>query len=178
MPPTEQTSCADNGSISGDAIETPTDNANHASTRRAMIGALRKDCIGGLSQVRAPRRRDLGPPPSLPVGIVMPSGVSVLARSHDLGTDAGVVPAYEGVVDAAGSARLPALLPPPSGLEHPFVQPVVRVAEWVIAALSFAGSEVVERAMASIRVSIMGNDAVMPVVVATLPSITKRRSAT
>lgn len=62
MPPTEQTRCADNGSISGDAIETPTDNANHASTRRAMIGALRKDCIGGLSQVRAPRRRDLGPP--------------------------------------------------------------------------------------------------------------------
>jgi hypothetical protein len=34
---------------------------------------------------------------------------------------------------------------PPSGLEHPFVQPLARVAEWVLATQSFAGPEAIER---------------------------------
>src|SRR3546814_15091191 len=36
-------------------------------------------------------------------------------------------------------------LPPPASLEHPFVQPLVRMAERAIAAQAFAGAETVER---------------------------------
>jgi hypothetical protein len=46
----------------------------------------------------------------------------------------------EGVVDAAAAAGLP-----PSGGEHPFVQPVAGVTEMCIGALTFAGAETVER---------------------------------
>src|SRR3546814_10354703 len=51
----------------------------------------------------------------------------------------------QGVVDPAGAAGLAAPLPPPASLEHPFVQPLVRMAERAIAAQAFAGAETVER---------------------------------
>jgi hypothetical protein len=84
-------------------------------------------------------------PPALPVRVLVPTGVAELPRTHDLGADARIVQPQEGVVDAAGAARLAAPLVPPPGREHPLVQPIASVAERCLAAQAFAGAEAVER---------------------------------
>src|SRR3546814_5032653 len=97
----------------------------------------------GQDEDRRMERR-VGTPPAPPVGVVVPSGEPVLAGPHDLGADAGVVLADQGVVDPAGAAGLAAPLPPPASLEHPFVQPLVRMAERAIADQAFAGARAEE----------------------------------
>jgi hypothetical protein len=52
---------------------------------------------------------------------------------------------HERVVDAASAAGLAGRLVPPSGDEHPLVQPFAGVAERCIVALTFTGAEPVER---------------------------------
>ena len=56
-----------------------------------------------------------------------------------------LVQAHEGVVDAAAAAGLAGVGVPPSGLEHPFVQPFAGVPEGCLEALAFAGAEAIER---------------------------------
>ena len=75
----------------------------------------------------------------------MPSGVTELPGTHDLGADPRTVLLQEGVVDAAGPAGLADHLAPPPGDEHPFVQPFAGVTERCVVALTFAGAEAVER---------------------------------
>jgi hypothetical protein len=66
-----------------------------------------------------------------------------LPGAHDLRADAGLEQPREGVIDAAAAAGF--LAGPPSGGEHPLMQPVAGVTEMQVAALTFAGSETVER---------------------------------
>ena len=84
--------------------------------------------------------RRVGPPGALPVRVLVPSGVAELPGAHDLGADPRIVPLDEDVVDAAAAAGVP-----PSGGEHPLVQPVAGVTEMGNGALAFAGAEPVER---------------------------------
>jgi hypothetical protein len=62
-----------------------------------------------------------------------------LPGTHDLGTDTGIVPLDERVVDAAAAAGLP-----PLGGEHPSVQPVSGMTEVRLGVLALAGAETVE----------------------------------
>ena len=94
--------------------------------------------MGQYEDRRVERR--VGPPRTLPVRVLVPSGVAELPGPHDLGADPRIVPLDESVVDAAAAAGLP-----PSGGEHPFVQPVAGVTEMGIGALTFAGAKPVER---------------------------------
>src|ERR671925_579164 len=89
--------------------------------------------------------RRVGAPPALPLRVLVPSGRAELPGTHDLGADPRIVQPHEGVVDAAGSARLAEPLAPPPRGEHPFVQPFAGVAERRVEALTFAGAEAVER---------------------------------
>jgi hypothetical protein len=66
--------------------------------------------------------------------------VAELAGTHDLGADPWLVLSHEGVVDAATAAGLP-----PTGGEHPLVQPVPGVTEVGVSGLTLAGAESVER---------------------------------
>ena len=75
----------------------------------------------------------------------MPSGRAELPGTHDLGADPRIVQPHEGVVEAAAAPGLADHLVPPTGLEHPFVQPVAGVAERGVEAQPFAGAETVER---------------------------------
>src|SRR3954451_7273943 len=84
--------------------------------------------------------RRVGAPPSLPVRVLVPSGVAELAGTHDLGADTGVVQPQEGVVDAAAPAGLADHLAPPAGGEHPLVQPLAGVAERCVEALRLTGA--------------------------------------
>ena len=88
--------------------------------------------------------RRVGTPPALPLHVLMPSGVAELPGTHDLGADPRSELPRQGVVDAAGAARLAESLVPPPGGEHPFVQPFAGVAERCVEALTFAGAETVE----------------------------------
>ena len=99
----------------------------------------------GEDEDRCVERR-VGTPPALPVRLVVPSGRAELPGTHDLGADPRTVLPREGVVDAAGSARLAAHLgAPPPGAEQPFVQPFAGVAEGCLVAQSLTGAEAVER---------------------------------
>ncbi len=87
----------------------------------------------------------VGAPPSLPLRVLVPTGIAELARAHDLGADAGVMQPYERVVEAAAAARLADHLVPPPGGQQPLMQPVAGVAERRFAGQPFAGSKTVER---------------------------------
>jgi hypothetical protein len=73
----------------------------------------------------------------------VPSGVTELPRTHDLGADARAVLPGEDVVDAAAATWLvePA---PPRGGEHPLVEPFPGVTERCVVALTFTGAEAVK----------------------------------
>jgi hypothetical protein len=66
-----------------------------------------------------------------------------LPRTHDLGADPGSELLREGIVDAAGPSGPSAV--PPSGCEHPLVQPIPGVTEMCVVALTLTGAETVER---------------------------------
>src|SRR6266496_3900953 len=89
--------------------------------------------------------RWVGTPPALPLRVLVPSGRTELPGSHDLGANRRIVQPKEGVVEATAAAGLADPLTPPSGDEHPFVQPFAGVAEGFDAAQTFAGAEAVER---------------------------------
>jgi hypothetical protein len=63
-----------------------------------------------------------------------------LPGTHDLGADPRSEELREGVVDTAATAGLP-----PSGGEHPLVQPIPGVTEMCVGALALTGAEAVER---------------------------------
>jgi hypothetical protein len=65
--------------------------------------------------------------------------VPKLPRAHDLSPDPRIVLLHEGVVDAAATTGLP-----PTGGEHPLVQPIPGVTEVGLVGLTFAGAEAVE----------------------------------
>src|SRR3954453_8328445 len=88
--------------------------------------------------------RRVGTPPALPLRVIVPSRGAELPGTHDLGADPRIVPSRKSVVDAEGPARLADHLAPPPGGEHPFVQPLARVAERCVEALGLAGAETVE----------------------------------
>ena len=106
---------------------------------RAALHLDRRARVMGEDEDRRMERR-VGAPGALPVRVLVPSGVAELPGAHDLGADPQIVPLDEGVVDAAAAAGVP-----PSGGEHPFVQPVAGVTEMGNGALAFAGAEPVER---------------------------------
>src|SRR5690606_1604247 len=112
--------------------------------RRAAVHLDRRARVVGEDEDRRVEGR-VGSPPAFPVGVVMPPGKPVLAGSHDLGADPDIVPANEDIVNAAGAARSAALLPPPAGLEHPSVQPLLRMAERAVAAQALTSAEAIER---------------------------------
>src|SRR3954470_11516021 len=106
--------------------------------RRAALHLDRRARVMSEDEDRCVERR-VGPPRTLPIRVLVPSGVAELPGPHDLGADPRVVLLGEGVVDAAATAGLPI----PGG-EHPFVQPFAGVAERCVAALRLAGAEAVE----------------------------------
>jgi hypothetical protein len=65
--------------------------------------------------------------------------VAELPGTHDLDADPRLVLPHEDVVDTAAAAGLP-----PSGGEHPLVQPVAGVTEMGVGTLAFASAETVE----------------------------------
>jgi hypothetical protein len=81
----------------------------------------------------------VGAPCALPVRFLVPSRVAELPSAHDLRAEPGIVLPDEGVVDAAATAGCP-----PSGGEHPLVQPISCMTEMGIGALAF-GAEAIER---------------------------------
>ena len=98
----------------------------------------------GQDEDRRVERR-VGTPPALPLGVLGPSGRAELPGTHDLGADPLIVLPQEGVVEAGAASGFADHLVPPSGLEHPLVQPFAGVAERCLEALTFAGAETVER---------------------------------
>jgi hypothetical protein len=92
----------------------------------------------GEDEDRGVERR-VGTPRTLPLRVLVPSGVAELPGTHDLGADPRTVLPGEDVVDAAATAGLP----PPGG-EQPLVQPIPGVAEMCVVALTLAGAEAVE----------------------------------
>src|ERR671925_1189333 len=112
--------------------------------RRAALHLDGRARVMGEDEDRGVEGR-VGTPPALPLRVLVPSGRAELPGTHDLGTDPRTVPLGEGVVDAAGAAGLADhLVPPPRG-EHPFVQPLAGMAERCVEALTFTGTEAVER---------------------------------
>ena len=111
----------------------------------------RRARVMGEDEDRRVERR-VGPPPALPLRVVVPSGVTELPGTHDLCADPRIEDLREGVVDAATAARRAVKrrseggrvkLPPPGG-DHPFVQPVPGVTEICVAAQTLTGAEAVE----------------------------------
>src|SRR6266498_3233931 len=90
--------------------------------RRAALHLDRRARVMGEDEGRCVERR-VGSPRAFPFGVLVPSGVAELVRTHDLGADPGSELLREGVVDAAAAAGLPDHLVPPLGGEHPLVQP-------------------------------------------------------
>jgi hypothetical protein len=111
--------------------------------RRAAFHLDRRTWVVGEDEDGRMERRVRSPPP-LPFGIVVPAGIPELPGTHDLGTDAGLVQAHEGIVDAAAATRLARHLVPPPGPEHPFVQPFAGVAERLVEAQPLSRAEAVE----------------------------------
>ena len=75
----------------------------------------------------------------------MPAGIAELPGTHDLGADPLVMQSHQRIVDPAVPAGLTDQLVPPASGEHALVQPVTGVAERLVAAETFAGTESVER---------------------------------
>src|ERR1700722_19566073 len=98
--------------------------------------------VVGEDESRSVERR-VGPPPTVPAGVLVPSRRPELACPHYLGADSDVVTPREGVVDAARAARLSDHFSPPPGEEQPFVQALAGVPEWCLEAEAFAGTETV-----------------------------------
>jgi hypothetical protein len=73
----------------------------------------------------------------------VPSRVTELQGTHDLGADPRAVLPGEDVVHAAASAWFVEPAPPPGG-EHPFVQSMSGVTEGFLVTLTFTGAEAVE----------------------------------
>src|ERR671925_556598 len=112
--------------------------------RRAALHLDRRARVMGEDEDGRVERR-VGTPPALPLRVLVPAGRAELPGTHDLGADPRIVQEHEGVVDAAGAAGLAKPLAPPLRGEHPFVQPFAGVAERCVEALTFAGTEAVER---------------------------------
>src|SRR5687767_8323725 len=106
--------------------------------RGAALHLDRRARVMGEDEGRCVERR-VGTPRAFPFGVLVPSGVAELVRTHDLGADPGSELLREGVVDAAAATWLP----PPGG-EHPFVQPIPGVTEMCVGALALTGAETVE----------------------------------
>src|SRR5207342_479481 len=100
---------------------------------RAALHLDRRARVMGEDEGRCVERR-VGTPPTLPLRVLVPSGRAELPGAHDLGADPRIVQSQERVVDAGATAELADHLVPPTGLEHPFVQPVTGVAEWCLEA--------------------------------------------
>src|ERR687886_2362174 len=100
--------------------------ALHLDRRARVMGEDEDRCV----------ERRVGTPPALPLRVLVPSGVTELPRTHDLGADPRAVLPGEDVVDAAAATRLvePA---PPRGGEHPLVEPFPGVTERCVVALTF-----------------------------------------
>ena len=96
----------------------------------------------GEDEDRCMERR-VGAPRALPLGVLVPSGVTPLSGTHDLGADPRIEQLCEGVVDAAATTWLVEPAPPPGG-EQPFVQPLPGVTEMCVGALALTGAEAVE----------------------------------
>ena len=118
------------GVLEGGVQEVERGAALHLDRRTGVTGEdERRGVEGGV-----------GTPRARPVRVVLPAGVPPLPRAHDLGADAGVVLADEGVVHAAAAAGLP-----PAGREHPPVQAVAGMTEVGFGALAGTGPVAVER---------------------------------
>src|ERR1700722_8776374 len=87
----------------------------------------------------------VAPPPSVPLR-VRPgaAGGAELAPAHDLGADARVPGAGEGVVDPGAAAGLALHGAERAGREKPLVQPGSRVPERGVQALPLAGAEPIQ----------------------------------
>jgi hypothetical protein len=109
--------------------------ALHLDRRAQVVGEDEDWCVEGR----------IGTPPALPLRVLVPSGIAELPCTHDLGADPWCEPLREGVVDPAAAAGLAVHLMPPPGGKHPFVQPVAGMAERCVEALTFTGTETVER---------------------------------
>src|SRR3954449_6129529 len=96
--------------------------------RRAALHLDRGTRAMGENEGQRMERRG-GGPPSLVVGVVLPSRRTELPRPHDLGADAGKELLGKGVVGAAASAVLAEHRVPVPGGEHPLVQPMAGMAE-------------------------------------------------
>src|SRR3954465_3623570 len=112
--------------------------------RRAALHLDRRARVMGEDEDRCVERR-VGTPRALPLRVLVPSGRAELPGTHDLGADPRSEQPQEGVIDAAGPARLAEQFAAPPGSEHPLVQPFAGVAERCLEALTLAGGETVER---------------------------------
>jgi hypothetical protein len=111
--------------------------------RRPAVHLDRRPHVMGEDEDGCVERR-VGTPRALPVRVLVPSGVAELPGTHDLSADPRIVSPHEDVVDAAGAAGPTGHLAPPSGGEHPLVQPIPGVTEVQVAALPRTGAEPVE----------------------------------
>src|SRR4051812_13686469 len=98
----------------------------------------------GKDEDRRVERRVVAPP-ALPSRVVVPARWSELSCPHDLGPDPWIVQPQKGVVDPSAAARFADPLMPPACAEHPFVEALTGVAEWLVATQPLAGTETVER---------------------------------
>src|SRR3954451_706260 len=87
----------------------------------------------------------VGAPPPSPVGVVLPAGRTELPRTHDLGTDPGIVLLGECIVGARAAPGTTHYRRTEARGEHPLVEPVSGMPHGRVRALAFTGGEAVQR---------------------------------
>src|SRR5919204_1618785 len=112
--------------------------------RRAALHLDRLARVMGEDEHRSMERR-VRTPPTLPLRVLVPSGIAELQRPHDLGADPRSVQPREGIVETTDAPRLAGHLVKPRGGDQPLVQPVASVAERCLQAQTLARAETVER---------------------------------